>query len=85
MSTLEEIKAAAAKLTAEQQFELFNWLIESEAFRKRQLEQLQNEINIGLEQLERGESRNYEGSLTGLADEIKEEGRRRLEQGKSRM
>ena len=79
MSTVEEIKAATANLKPEDQIELYRWLGEEKIFRQRQLEALREEIAIGIEQIERGESKVYDKqSLTNLAAQIKSEGRTRL-------
>ncbi len=83
MSTVEEIKAAAASLKPEEQFELYKWLTESKMLRQRQLEALQKDIAIGLDQMEQGQYRVYdEHSLNSLADEIKSKGRKRLAEQK---
>jgi hypothetical protein len=55
MSTLQEIKAAAATLSAEERSELVAWLSEPEDVREIRREQLQREIQIGLDEIERGE------------------------------
>ena len=79
MSTLEEIKAATAKLDLEEQVQLFRWWTSSEVFRTRQLASLKHEIALGLAQLERGQYRIYdEDSLMRLAEEVGSSGRKRL-------
>ena len=55
MSTLHEIKAAAATLPPEDRSELVTWLSESDDVWKLRREQLRREIQIGLDQIERGE------------------------------
>lgn len=55
MSTLREIKAAAATLPAEERSELATWLSESDDVSKIRGEQLRREIQIGLNEVERGE------------------------------
>ena len=55
MSTLHEIKAAAATLPAEDRSELVAWLSESQDVWKIRREQLRREIQIGLDEIERGE------------------------------
>ena len=50
MSTLEEIKAAAARLTAEERCELIAWLSESEDVCEIRREALSREIKQGIEQ-----------------------------------
>ena len=47
MSAVEKIKLAAAELDPDEQFELFRWWTESDAFRQRQLASLKREIAIG--------------------------------------
>jgi len=55
MSTLEEIKAAAAALPATERNELATWLSESEEVFSIRREQLRREIQMGLDQIRRGE------------------------------
>ena len=55
MSTLLEIKAAAAALPAEDRSELVAWLSESKDVWEIRREQLRREIQIGLDEIERGE------------------------------
>ena len=55
MSTLHEIKAAAAILPAEDRSELVAWLSESKDVWEIRREQLRREIQIGLDEIERGE------------------------------
>ena len=55
MSTIHEIKAAAATLSADQRNELVTWLSESDDVLKIRREQLRRDIQIGLDQIERGE------------------------------
>ena len=54
MSTLAEIKDAAARLPAEQRSELITWLGKAEDVSRIRREQLQREIQIGLDEIERG-------------------------------
>jgi len=56
MSTLQEIKAAAAMLPATGRNELATWLSESEDVSKIRREQLMIEIQMGLQQIQRGET-----------------------------
>ena len=56
MSTIHEIKAAAATLSADQRNELVTWLSESDDVLKIRREQLRQDIQIGLDQIERGET-----------------------------
>ena len=55
MSTLHEIKAAAATLPAEDRSELAAWLSESKDVWEIRREQLRREIQAGLDEIERGE------------------------------
>ena len=55
ISTLHEIKAAAATLPAEERSELATWLSESDDVSKIRHQQLRREIRIGLNEIERGE------------------------------
>ncbi len=55
MSTLAEIKKAAARLPAEQRTELITWLGQAEDVSRIRREQLRQEIQIGLDEIERGE------------------------------
>ena len=54
MSTLAEIKDAAARLPAEQRSELITWLGQAEEVSRMRREQLRREIQIGLDEIERG-------------------------------
>ncbi len=54
MSTLAEIKDAAARLPAEERSELITWLGKAEDVSRIRREQLQREIQIGLDEIERG-------------------------------
>ena len=55
MSTLHEIKAAAATLPAEDRSELVAWLSESKDVWEIRREQLRREIQTGLDEIKRGE------------------------------
>ena len=55
MSTLAEIKDAAARLPAEQRSELITWLGQAEDVARIRREQLQREVEIGLGEINRGE------------------------------
>lgn len=54
MSTLQEIKAAAASLPAKDRSELVAWLSESKDVWEIRREQLRREIQIGLDEIEDG-------------------------------
>ena len=84
VSTLEEIKAATARLGPDDQFELFRWWTESKVFKARQLAALKEDIAKGIDQLDRGQYRTYDDtSLMQLAEEIGEAGRERLRGGQT--
>jgi hypothetical protein len=55
MNTLQEIKAAAELLPADQRSDLVTWLNESEDVYRIRRDALRREIQIGLDQIERGE------------------------------
>jgi replicative superfamily II helicase len=55
MRTLHEIKAAAASLPVEQRSELAAWLSASSDVSEMRQAQLRREIQIGLDELARGE------------------------------
>jgi hypothetical protein len=55
MRTLDEIKAAAATLPAEDRSDLVAWLIESPDVWEIRRGQLRREIQTGLAEIERGE------------------------------
>jgi len=55
MSTLQEIKAATATLAAEERSELAAWLSESKDVWEIRRAQLRREIQIGLDEIDRGE------------------------------
>jgi len=55
MSTLVEIKDAAARLPAEQRTESITWLGKAEDVSRIRREQLRREIQIGVDEIERGE------------------------------
>ncbi|MEK7677202.1 MAG: hypothetical protein AAB676_15345 [Verrucomicrobiota bacterium] len=73
MSTVEEIKAAAASLKPEERFALYQWLYDSEELRRLRLAELKRDIAIGIEEADRGEVAPLD------IEAIKAEGRRRLE------
>ena len=55
MTTLHEIKAAAATLPAKDRSELVSWLSESKDVWEIRRDQLRREIQIGMDEIERGE------------------------------
>jgi hypothetical protein len=79
MSVLEKVKAAAAKLAPDEQFELFRWWVESDTFKTRQLTALKCELATGMDQLDRGQYRTYDdANVMQLAEEVGRAGRERL-------
>lgn len=79
MRTVDEIKAAAARLDPDEQIELFRWWMESDVFRQRQLAALKHDLAVGLQQLENGRYRNYTSSnVMQLAEEVGQSGREQL-------
>ena len=76
MSTLHEIKAAAATLPAEDRSELVTRLSESNDVWKIRQEQLRREIQVGLDEIERGEVAPLDMA------EIKRKARARFEAGR---
>ncbi len=79
MSAIEKIKLAAADLGPEQQYELFRWWVESDAFKQRQLAALKRDIATGIDDLENGRYRTYsDANVMQLAEDIGRSGRERL-------
>ena len=79
MSTLEEIKAATKRLKPNEQVELFNWWVQSDTFKARQLAALERELAVGIDQLEQGRYRAYDDTnVMQLAEEVGKLGRERL-------
>jgi len=79
MSAVEKIKAAAAELGPDEQYELFRWWTGSDAFRQRQLAALKGEITRGIEDLDGGRYQTYsEANIMQLAEDVGRGGRERL-------
>jgi hypothetical protein len=55
MSTLQEIRAAADGLSAEERSALVTWLSQSKDVLDLRREQLRRELQVGLDEIERGE------------------------------
>jgi hypothetical protein len=72
MSTVIEVKTATEQLTAQDRWELYRWLGESQDVRRFRHEELRREIAVGIEQANRGDV----ASLDVRA--VKDEVRRRL-------
>jgi hypothetical protein len=78
MSTLDQVKAAAAALNSDEQVEFFRWWTQSDTFRARQLAALKRDLAIGIEQLEHGRYRTYDdANVMHLAEEVGKAGRKR--------
>ena len=85
MSTLDEIKAATERLKPAEQEELFNWWVQSNAFKARQLAALRREIAVGIDQLDHGRYRTYDDTnVMQLADQIGKSGRERLQDSRNK-
>jgi hypothetical protein len=79
MSAVEKIKAAAAELGPDEQYELFRWWTESDAFRQRQLAALKVDIASGVADLDAGRYQTYnDTNLMQLAEDVGRAGRERL-------
>jgi hypothetical protein len=79
MSAVEKIKAAASRLNADEQYQLFRWWVESDVFQQRQLVALKQDIAAGLEDLENGRYEDYsDADVMQLAEDIGRTGRKRL-------
>jgi hypothetical protein len=72
MSTVIEVKMATEQLTAQDRWELYRWLGESQDVRRFRHEELRRETAVGIEQANRGDV----ASLDVQA--VKDEVRRRL-------
>jgi len=80
MSTVDEIKAAAANLNPDEQVELFRWWVGTDAFKHRQLAALKRDLAVGIEQLERGHYQSYnDATLMRLAENVSRSGREQLD------
>jgi len=79
MSAVEKIKAAAAELGPDEQYELFRWWTDSDAFRRRQLAALKRDTAAGIASLDQGRYQAYdETNVMQLAEDIGRAGRERL-------
>ena len=76
MRILEEIKTAAAALDPEEPVKLFEWWVQTEPFKKRQLAKLKADIARGFADIESGNYQTYtEENLMKLAEDIGQSGR----------
>jgi len=79
MSAVEKIKAAAAELGPDEQYELFRWWTGTDAFRQRQLTALKFAITSGIDDLNDGRYQTYDDkNLMQLAEDVGQAGRERL-------
>lgn len=86
MSAVEKIKAAAAGLDPDEQYELFRWWIESDTFRQRHLAALKRDLAIGIEQLDNGRYQTYsDANVMQLAEDIGRAGRERLKKHRKKL
>jgi len=84
VSTLEEIKAATKRLKPDEQVELFNWWVQSDTFKTRQLAALKRELAVGIDQLDHGRYRAYDDTnVMQLAEEVGKSGREKLKDGRT--
>lgn len=85
MRTVDEIKAAATKLDPDEQVELFQWWVQTDAFKQRQLAALKRDLEAGLEDLDHGRYQTYDDSnVMWLAEEVEQAGRKRLKNSRRR-
>jgi hypothetical protein len=71
MRTVDEIKAAAAKLGPDEQVELFRWWVESAVFKERPFAALKRDLAVGIDDLKHGRYRTYdESEVLRLAEEV---------------
>jgi hypothetical protein len=79
MTAVDKIKAAAAELNPEEQYELFRWWIDSDGFRQRQLAALKRDVAAGIEQLESDRYHTYtDANVMQLAEEVSRSGTEQL-------
>jgi hypothetical protein len=79
MSGLEKVKAAAAELDPDEQYEFFRWWVESDVFKLRQLAALKRDIAVGIEQLDGGHYRTFtDANVMQLAEEVGKTGLGRM-------
>lgn len=78
--TVEEIKAEAAKLSPDEQFSLVQWIEESGGIRELRRAALVREIEIGLDDLRKGDvvECNGDAELSSFLSDVKARGRKRM-------
>ena len=77
---VEELKAEAAKLTPDDRFALAEWIEQNEDIRELRRAALVREIQVGLDQVDRGECVECkdDAELRGFFDGVKARGRESL-------
>jgi len=68
MSTVTEVKVATERLSAQDRWELYRWLGESEDVRQFRHEELRREIIVGIEQASRGDQAPLD--MQAIKDEV---------------
>ncbi len=68
MSTVTEVKVATERLSAQDRWELYRWLCESEDVRRFRHEELRREISVGIEQASRGDQAPLD--MQAIKDEV---------------
>jgi hypothetical protein len=68
MSTVTEVKVATERLSAQDRWELYRWLGESEDVRRFRHEELRREITVGIEQSSRGDQAPLD--MQAIKDEV---------------
>lgn len=85
VNTVEQIKAAAAKLAPNEQVELFRWWVESDSFKQRQLAALKRDLATGIQQLDDGRYQTYDDTnVMRLAEEVGQSGREQLKKKRNK-
>jgi hypothetical protein len=69
MSTVADVKSATEQLSAEERWELYRWLGESQDVQRLRHEELRREIAIGIEQADCGDLAPLE--MQSLKDEVR--------------
>ena len=69
MSTVADVKSATEQLSAEERWELYRWLGESQDVQRLRHEELRREIAIGIEQPDCGDLAPLE--MQSLKDEVR--------------
>lgn len=77
MSSVAEVKSATAHLSAQERWELYRWLGESEDVRQFRLGELRRDIAIGVQQADHGDlvPLDTEKTRTKLREFLRREGK----------